>query len=213
MMTTEPTIDPHPDDVSLWIVGAEAGNDEAVARLWEHCLPRLVSYSRSKLPSHLRRVLDEEDVALSAFKSFCFRAADGTLGEINGRDELWKLLFCITSRKASGYIRHQTREKRGGGLVGGESTFMKGTESTSDDGINQVPDHSPNPAIVAEFENNCQHLLDQLDDTMLQTIAVLRLEGYNVDEIAARVGCAKRSVERRLNLIRTIWQSEEDGSD
>lgn len=211
-MTTEPTRDPHADEVSLWIAGTEAGNEEAVAKLWEHCLPRLVRHSRTKLPSHLRRVLDEEDVALSAFKSFCIRAADGTLGGINGRDELWKLLFCIASRKASGYIRHETRAKRGGGLVGGESTFSKGTDITFSDGINQVRDPSASPAMLAEFQNNCQHLLEQLNDTMLQTIALLRLEGYNVDEIAERVGCAKRSVERRLNLIRTIWQSEQNGS-
>ncbi|WP_231743943.1 ECF-type sigma factor [Stieleria neptunia] len=50
---------------------------------------------------------------------------------------------------------------------------------------------------------------DQLDDSVLQTVALLRLEGDSVDEIAQRLGCAKRSVERRLNLIRTIWQSDE----
>lgn len=37
---------------------------------------------------------------------------------------------------------------------------------------------------------------------------MLRLEKYSVDEIAERIGCARRSVERRLNLIRSIWESE-----
>lgn len=206
-MTTGPTEDHSSGDVSLWVAAIQRGEREAVEKLWEYCFPSLLRYSRSKLPAHLRRVLDEEDVAISAFKSFCFRAADGTLGEIEGRDELWKLLFCITGRKAQGYVRYQTREKRGGGLVGGESTFINGTDQEHQPGIDHVADPAATPAMLAEFQNDCEHLFDMLDDEMLQTIAILRLEGYSVDEIAQRVGCAKRSVERRLNLIRSIWQS------
>lgn len=70
-------------------------------------------------------------------------------------------------------------------------------------------DDAADPAMLAEFQNSCENLLDQLDDSMLQTVALLRLEGYSVDEIAERIGCAKRSVERRLNLIRSIWQSQQ----
>ncbi|MCS7469441.1 ECF-type sigma factor [Stieleria sp. ICT_E10.1] len=209
-MTSQSTDDESAGDVSRWITGAELGDQDSIARLWEHCLPRLLAYSRTKLPDHLRRILDEEDVALSAFKSFCLRAADGTLGEITGQDELWKLLYCITSRKANGYIRHQSREKRGAGRVGGESAFLKQGENESIGGIDQVVDGSASPAMLAEFENSCRHRLDQLDDSILQTVALLRLEGYSVDEIAQRLGCAKRSIERRLNLIRAIWQSDDN---
>ena len=193
--------------VSDWIAGVEGGDENAIAELWQYCFPQLLSYARNRLPEHLRRVLDEEDVALSTFKSFCMRAADGSLGEISGRDALWKLLYTIASRKALGYVRHQTREKRGGGNVGGESTFLKGGRFNGET-IGDLPDQTAaTPAMLAEFQNSCQHLLDQLEDSNLETIAVLRLEGYSVDEIAVRVGCAKRSVERRLRLIRTIWQS------
>jgi DNA-directed RNA polymerase specialized sigma24 family protein len=43
----------------------------------------------------------------------------------------------------------------------------------------------------------------------LQAIAVWKMEGYVVGEIAARLGCALSTVERRLRLIRQIWESEE----
>ena len=159
-------------------------------------------------------MLDEEDVALSAFKSFCVGAADGAFGHIHGRDELWRLLFCIAGRKAQGYIRHQTRQKRGGGQVAGESVFRPGGQAgegeSVDFGIEQVADHAENPVTAAQFINDCQVLFDMLDDEKLQLIAMLRIEGYNVGEIADRVGCAKRSVERRLNLIRQIWMSALD---
>lgn len=193
-------------DISALIRSVEKGEQTATTELWAHCYPRLLLYAKRKLPEHLRRILDEEDVALSAFKSFCFRAKDGTLGEIAGREELWRLLFCITSRKAQGYVRHQTRKKRGGGQVGGESTFKMGDHSNH--GIDQVAGQVHSPLSLQEFEGQCKDMFDMLDDDLLQTIALLRVEGYSVDEIAERLDCAKRSVERRLKLIRSIWASQ-----
>jgi DNA-directed RNA polymerase specialized sigma24 family protein len=32
------------------------------------------------------------------------------------------------------------------------------------------------------------------------------MEGQSVDEIATKLGCAPRSVKRKLQLIRTIWE-------
>lgn len=201
------------DDVTGWIRAVESGDEEAATKLWGYCFPRLLEYSRRKLPDHLRRILDEEDVALSAFKSFCLGAAKGSLGDIHGRDELWRLLFCITSRKAQGYVRYQTRKKRGGGKVGGESTFLLESDPDVGGGIEQVADPTATPDMMAQFANDCQRLFDMLEDDLLQTIALLRIEGYSVDEIADRVGCAKRSVERRLNLIRTIWKNADASPD
>ncbi len=65
------------DDVTGWVRSVENGDAQAAADLWEYCFPRLLNYSRKKLPDHLRRVLDEEDVALSAFKSFCLARPRG----------------------------------------------------------------------------------------------------------------------------------------
>ena len=47
-------------------------------------------------------------------------------------------------------------------------------------------------------------LLDRLGSDELRSIAVWKLEGYTNAEIAARLGCAAVSVERRLRLIRKI---------
>lgn len=204
------TVEPRQSDsdVTLWLRALESGDQEAAAQLWACCYPRLLRHARQRLPERLRRVLDEEDVALSAFKSLCLGAAQGSFAEIQGRDELWRMLLCITSRKAQGYIRHETRQKRGGGKVRGESIFlMGGGDRSSDGGLHQIPDEAQSPEMLAEFTGECEKLLDALEDETLQTIALLRMEGYSVQEIAERVGCAKRSVERRLNLIRTIWQS------
>ena len=53
-------------------------------------------------------------------------------------------------------------------------------------------------------------LLDQLEDDALRQIAIWRMEGYTVDEIGERLGCAKRTVARRLDLIRQIWSKDDN---
>jgi DNA-directed RNA polymerase specialized sigma24 family protein len=40
----------------------------------------------------------------------------------------------------------------------------------------------------------------------LQAIAVWKMEGHTNHEIAAKLGCAPSTVERRLQLIRQIWE-------
>ena len=48
------------------------------------------------------------------------------------------------------------------------------------------------------------HLLELLDGDM-RHIALLKLEGYTNEEIAAAMGCSLPTVERRLRLIRKAW--------
>ncbi len=53
-----------------------------------------------------------------------------------------------------------------------------------------------------------RRLLDRLGDEQLRQIALQRMEGYTGDEIAERLGCARRTVARRLELIRQLWTEE-----
>ncbi len=205
------------DDVTVWFRALETGDQAAAFKLWDYCYPRLLRYARAKLPENLRKALDEEDVALSALKSLCAGAQEGSLQTVQNRTELWKLLTCITARKAHGYVKHETRQKRGGGKIRGESIFLSGGErgedAASSEGLAQERDSSLPPDMLVEIAEDCQAMLDALGDEMLQTIALLRIEGYSVQEIADRLGCAKRSVERRLQLIRKIWTTNDTPED
>jgi IS30 family transposase len=42
----------------------------------------------------------------------------------------------------------------------------------------------------------------------LRSIAVWQLEGYTVDEVAAKLGRSSRTVARKLQLIRGLWHEE-----
>ena len=60
--------------VTHWINLLKAGEHAAAQPLWERYFPRLVMLARRKLQDGPRRAADEEDVALSAFNSFCAAA-------------------------------------------------------------------------------------------------------------------------------------------
>lgn len=57
--------------VSAWLGLLQAGDHQGAARLWERYFQSLVQLARAKLKDAPRRAADEEDVALSAFASFC----------------------------------------------------------------------------------------------------------------------------------------------
>src|SRR5437868_6279228 len=76
-------------------------------------------------------------------------------------------------------------------------------------GLDQFAGREPTPEFAAEVAEECRLRLGRLDNAELQAIAVWKMEGDTAPEIAARLGCALSTVERRLRLIRQIWESEE----
>ena len=53
-----------------------------------------------------------------------------------------------------------------------------------------------------------RRLLGLLRDDQLRTIAVRRIQGYTLDEIASQLDISSRTVIRKLNLVRIRWQHE-----
>src|SRR5262249_51028850 len=104
--------------VTAWIDELRAGDRTAAQPLWEGYFQRLVGLARQKLRGRLpTSMADEEDVALSAFDSFCRGAEQGRFPQIADRDDLWRLLFVITKRKAIDLVKHEKTIGRGGGKV------------------------------------------------------------------------------------------------
>jgi DNA-directed RNA polymerase specialized sigma24 family protein len=206
-MATEPG-----GSVTRWIdlVGSPDRADQAAQKLWEHYFERLVHLARARLRSSPLRAADEEDVALSAFDSFCRGAAAGRFPDLAGRDDLWRLLITITTRKAIDRRKHEGRQRRGGGKVVGEHA-LGGPAGDDDGGLDQIAGREPTPEFAALVADELGRLLDGLDDDALRRVAILRMEGYGNDEIAARLGCGRRTVERKLAVIRSSWLASEPG--
>lgn len=194
------------NSITRWIREIKEGDlDGAAEALWREYFTKLVRYARQKLEGHPRRVADEEDVALSAFKSFCLAAQKGRFPDLADRDGLWRLLLRMTARKAVDLIRYQARQKR---KVVGESEIVKADSDSPDQAIAQVIGDAPTPEFSAMVSEECGRLLELLDDPELKTIALAKMEGHTNPEIAAKLDCAVRTVERQLQLIRKKWQAE-----
>lgn len=195
--------------VSLWLDQLKAGDGDAASPLWERYFRRLVGLARHRLAERPRLGADAEDVALSAFDSFCRGAENGRFPRLKDRDDLWHVLVTITARKAQHLIRDQSRQKRGGGAVMGESAFL--AADGGDDarrGIEQVLAQGPGPEFVVQLTDEFERLFERLGDPDLRTIASLRMQGHTIDEISAQIGRAPATVERKLKVIRTLWENE-----
>src|SRR5262249_49366796 len=100
-----------PGSVTDWIDRLKIGDPAAAQQLWQSYFQRLHRIARKKLQGTPRRVADEEDVALSAFDSFCRGAEQGRFPQLTDRDDLWRLLVTITARKAYQLALHEGRQK------------------------------------------------------------------------------------------------------
>ncbi len=189
------------ESVTTWIGQLKAGDHAAAERLWNEYFHRLVGLARAKLGDRPRREADEEDLALSAFHSLCHGAERGRFPELLDRDNLWRLLATITANKALNQVRDASRQKRGGGAVRGESAFI-----APGDGLGEIIGAEPTPVFAAQMAEEYNRLLESLDDAELASIARWRMEGFNTDEIAAKLNKSPSTVERKLRVIRTIWE-------
>ena len=157
------------EEVSRWISDLGRGDSRAAERLWERYFSKLAQFARRKLDGQPRRVVDEEDVALSAMHSFCRGMAEHRFDALRDRAELWKLLLTITARKVCAARRRQHAAKRGGGRVRGESAFLKVQQHDGrDDGIASVLGTEPTPELAAMVADDCRALLDRLEDEKLR---------------------------------------------
>jgi len=189
--------------VTGWLGKLQDGDSAAVERLWAIYFRRLVGLARTQLRNAPRRVADEEDVALSAFDSFCRQAEQGRFPQLADRDGLWRLLVVMTARKAAHLKRDETRLKRGGG-----ASPQAGPPDDPDALLEQALSTEPTPELAAEVADECRRLLQKLGDPELATVALRRMEGHSVEEIAEQLGYAPRSIKRKLQLIRGIWEGD-----
>ena len=195
--------------VSLWIDQLKEGQREAATKLWGRYFQRMLELARRKLNNRPRLGADAEDVALSAFDSFFRSAEQGRFPRLNDRDDLWHILVTITGRKAQRLLRDQSRLKRGGGAVLGESAlfFAEGNDSNGG-GLDRLLSNDPDPGFVAQLTEEFQRLLARIEDEDLKAIAIMKMEGYTIDEMSVKMGRAPATIERKLKVIRVLWQSD-----
>jgi DNA-directed RNA polymerase specialized sigma24 family protein len=187
--------------VTTWIHALTAGDADVAQHLWERYFQRMVELARNKMRASVSRAADEEDVALSAFHSFCVAATEQRFPRLANRDDLWQVLVMLTARKALDQRKYESRKKRA------DST----TRPLDDIALETIIGSDPDPAFAALVADEFRALLDKLDEPQLKHIAIRKLEGHTNEEIADELRCTVRTVGRRLAMIRDLWEGAEEG--
>ncbi len=187
------------DTVTGWIGDLGSSRHEhASHRLWDRYFTKIARLAHIRLRTVAGGPTDGEDVAASVFESFFRGAAAGRFERLDSREDLWRLLVTIASRKASNAARDERREKRGG-LVDFADPRV----------LNEIAGVEPTPEFAALVADEARRLFESLADDSLRGVVRLRLEGYSNDEIARALDCGLRTVERKLAVIRKRWAAEE----
>jgi RNA polymerase sigma factor (sigma-70 family) len=168
------------------------GSSSAVRPLLAAYFDRLVHLAGNRLRNMPGLGGYDEDLALRSFHSVYERLRDPDRPlDLAGRDDLWRLLAVRTISRAIDLIR---RHRPG--------------EVPGDDDVAQLLSREPTPEEAAEVADECRRLLDSLQEPELRQIALWKVEGYTNEEIAVRLDCVPRTVERKVSRIRLLWKHE-----
>ncbi len=176
--------DDAPSDGSL-LRQYRAGDEDAARKLYLRYADRLRALIRAQFADDLKARVDHDDILQSAFGSI-FRGIRQGSYDVPAGKELWHLFFTITLNKvrASG-AWHRAAKRNVGRTTGGnaieEVVALLGSEN------------QPLTFLKWFLEEALEHLTADQEQAIR-----LRMEEYEVEEIAAAMGRPKRSVERLL---------------
>ena len=162
-----------------------AGQPLAAEALFRRYADRIRALARARLPDHLTPRADPDDVVQSVFRVF-FESARKGLYQVPDGQTLWNLLGMVTVNKVRALHAHHGAARRDARL-----TVAWGPDTTD----------PADPAETDLLEVAVRDVLEQLPGAERAAVE-LRLEGYEVAEIADRVGRSKRAVERSLQKAR-----------
>jgi len=205
-----------PGSITRWLQGLKAGRPDAVEEIWRRYYDRVLAVARLRLRQGPRQAVEDgEDVALSALNGLADAAAQGRFERLDDRFDLWQILAAITVKKTFQRRRWYNRWKRSGRPNSGDkaaSPKRPRHETPRDDHdlLARAVSKEPAPEFAAILREQIEHLLDALPDPTLRQIAEWRMQGATNTEIARRLGRAVRTVERKVELIRLVWEKSGD---
>src|SRR5262249_34087584 len=132
----------------------------------------------------------------------------GSFSQLLDREDLWQLMVVITFRKALDVVVYERRSKRDHRRVQPVAGPSRDDSAAGPDPMEDLMSREPDPAFIAELVEQYRILLDKLGDDQRRAIVTWKVDGYTNVEIAAQLGCALATVERRLPLIRRLLEKE-----
>lgn len=168
------------------------GSDEAAEKLYRRYANRLRALAKAQSSRDLARCEDVDDIVQSVFGSF-FRAASQGLYDVPAGEDLWKLFVVIAMNKIRAKGNYHRAAKRDIRLTSGGDALEQAsaTELASED------------EALASLQMAVHEALERLP-LVTRQVAVLRMQGYDIDEIGRATSRSYRTVERCLKSFREL---------
>lgn len=170
----------------------QAGDDDAATALYRRYAGRLLGLATVQTSPELQTRLDPEDIVQSVFRTFFRRAALGEY-EVPAGEELWKLFLVIGLYKVRAAAVHHRAAKRDVRQMEPAAALEQGAVTPDDVALNAL-------------RLTIDEALAPLPPRYREVVR-LRVDGFEVAEIAVQTGRAKRSVERILQEFRHKLQA------
>jgi DNA-directed RNA polymerase specialized sigma24 family protein len=167
------------------------GQPDASTELYLRYAERLHALAAAQSSAELARRVEPEEIVQSVFRTFFRRAAEGHYTIPDG-EELWKLLLVMALNKVRAAGAFHRAAKRDVRQTEGGVSFDRAIESKA----------GRDEAALAVLRMVVDELLEGMP-TPHRRMIELRIEGFEVAEIAEKVERSKRSVERVLQDFRS----------
>ncbi len=167
----------------------QGGNQAAAEEIYLRYARRLFALAKAKCSPELPGGIDADDIVQSVFRRFFQRASRGFY-EVAPGEELWRLLLAIALNRIRAQLSFHHAGKRDARL---------NTEGLL---LDQLAEKSrADTASDAHLRMVVVEALERLPPAH-RDIVSLRIQGYEVEEIAQQIGRSKRTVERILQDAR-----------
>jgi len=185
-------IELHSDDTAV--------RDQAMSDLVTRYAAELLALIAARMTQRLQQRVAPEDILQDVLISFCNRLKrEGS--EFVNRDQFLGLVMRMALNQVCSAARREERQRR-------DIRREQPMSGPADHPPIDAPDPTVTPPdVVAEVTEEVERLLSLLPPECRQ-VAQLRFEGDTVEEIAVKIDRTTRTVERRLELIRTLWEAE-----
>lgn len=169
----------------------KGGENDAATALYLRYAKRLERLATYQTSDQLANRIDSDEIVQSVFRTFFRRASKGHY-DVSDSADLWKLLLVITLNKIRRAAEYHHAEKR-------DITRTKsfGTEYF-DSKSKAVANHD---AAYSTLKLTVDEMLANLPPKHQEMIR-LRIEGFNLPEVATKTSRTQRTVERVLKSFR-----------
>lgn len=176
------------DQTLLERIHHDADQDAAMAVFLRYS-ERLLKSAERSMSSSLSSRVDPDDIVQSVFRTFFRRASEGQY-QVPSGEELWKLLLAISLNKVRSVGQFHRAAKR---------DILSSASLPPED---VLLDKNYDEISRSILELSVAELVSKLPESA-QSIVRLRIDGYQVSQIALETQRSKRSVERVLQHFRS----------